>query len=465
MKTRFCPSPTGLMTLGNARTALFSYLYAHANGGNFLLRIEDTDRERSKKEYDQAIQADLRWLGLQWDEGPAHEVDEHGPYHQSERQAIYDDYYQRLQEATLAYPCFCSDEQLALTRRIQRSAGKPPRYSGVCRSLSQKDIQTKLAAGVQPTLRFRVPDNVEIRFTDLVRGEQIFQTNDIGDFIIRRADGKTSFMFCNAIDDALMSVTHALRGEDHLTNTPRQIMILQALGFEVPQYGHLSLIVGMDGSPLSKRHGSRSIQELRHEGFLPLAICNYMGRLGHYYANDKFMSMDELAEGFKIETLSKSPAKFNPQQLLYWQKEALQKLSEAEFWSWAGDDLRATIPIEKQALFAEMVKPNVTFPTDIRTWSDICFSSNSLIIDDADREILSQTDNRYFQEASQAYKKYNNDYQKIMEHIKNTLNLKGKALFQPLRVALTGKAHGPELAKLLLLLEPSVVLQRLQEHV
>lgn len=461
MKTRFCPSPTGFIHLGNARTALFNYLYAHAQGGHFLLRIEDTDRERFKPEYDQALQTDLQWLDLYWDEGPNKEGD--SPYYQSERQAIYDDYYQRLETAGFAYPCFCSEEQLALARKMQRSSGQAPRYSGKCRSLTEEDIAKKLADGVKPTLRFRVEDNCDVVFTDLVRGEQHFRTNDIGDFIIRRANGMASFMFCNAIDDALMGVTHAMRGEDHLTNTPRQILILQALGLMAPIYGHIALIVGLDGSPLSKRHGSRSILELRQSGFLPIALNNYMARLGHYYPNEEFMSLAQLAAEFKIASLSKSPAKFNLQQLHYWQKEAVMRLSMDEFWKWVGEAFTDAVPFDQKPLFVETIRPNVLFPEDVGFWVSICFQHQALLISEEDRQILVAAGNTYLETALEAYRQYGHNYQAIIDHLKEKLQIKGKALFQPLRIALTGQLHGPELAKLLLLMEASLVTQRLKE--
>lgn len=386
MKSRFCPSPTGLMHLGNARTALFNYLFAKSKDGIFLLRIEDTDVERSKETFDLGLQEDLRWLNLEWQEGPG--ADEgNGPYHQSKRQAIYDDYYQRLEEADQAYPCFCSEEQLRLSRKIQRSAGKPPRYAGTCRSLSAAEIEKKKAEGLQPALRFRVPDDEVVVFADLVRGEQRFQTNDIGDFIIRRANGTSPFMFCNAIDDALMGVSHVLRGEDHLTNTPRQLLILQALELPVPTYAHIALIVGPDGSPLSKRHGSRGIKELRDNGYLPLALTNYLARLGHYYASDELLSLAELAKGFNVESLSKSPAKFNAQQLDYWQKQTVNQLPNDDFWEWAGSELQSQIPTDKDDLFLTTVKPNVSFPRDVAYWVNVCFGK-TLNLETAQSELL-----------------------------------------------------------------------------
>jgi nondiscriminating glutamyl-tRNA synthetase len=455
VKTRFCPSPTGLLHIGNLRTALFSALFARSADGQFLLRIEDTDRQRSEERYAEQIEKDLQWLGLPWQEGPGHDQGR-GPYYQSQRAPIYDDYYQRLQAMGAAYPCFCSEEELALARKIQRSAGKPPRYPGTCQNLSPDQIEAKLAQGRRPTLRFRVPLHEEIRFTDLVRGEQSFKSGDIGDFIIRRADGTSPFLFCNAIDDALMEVTYVLRGEDHVANTPRQILILQMLGLPIPQYGHISLILAQDGSLLSKRHGSRSLVELRDAGYLPLAIVNYLARLGHYYGHDQLLSMAELATQFKLSSLSTSPAKYNPEQLLFWQKQTIERMTTDALWDWLGIEFFSSLPEEKRQGFLEVIKPNILFPADAYRWADIIFRDHVVI-----KDLQAASDPRYFAEALLAYERHGVQAQLILDHLKNTLNLKGKTLFQPLRLALTGEPHGPELGKLMALLTPETIKQRL----
>lgn len=265
VRTRFSPSPTGMLHLGNARAALFSALYAVKEKGVFILRIEDTDQVRSEQKYIKMLQDDLHWLGVNWQEGP----DIGGPYQpycQSGRHAIYEEHYQALEKKGLVYPCFCTDQELALNRKIQLSRGQAPRYPGTCRKLTQDEIQKRIAEGKPAALRFHVPDNVTIEFVDLVKGVQKFKGADIGDFIIRRAQGTASFMFSNAIDDSLMKVTHAIRGEDHLANTPRQLMILQALNLPTPQYAHLSLILSDDAAKLSKREGSFSLNDLSREG-------------------------------------------------------------------------------------------------------------------------------------------------------------------------------------------------------
>lgn len=461
MKTRFAPSPTGYMHLGNTRTALFSVLLAKAHRGNFLLRIEDTDSVRSEEIFTEHLQQDLRWLGLDWQEGPSVGGD-NGPYFQSHRHKIYDDYYQQLHSAGYAYPCFCSDQELAIARKVQLASGQPPRYAGTCRKLTDEQIAAKQAQGIKPTLRFRVPDNQVIRFTDFVRGEQQFQSNEIGDFIIRRGDGTAAFFFCNAIDDALMGVTHVLRGEDHLTNTPRQLMILQTLNLPIPSYGHMALIVGQDGSPLSKRHGSRSVKELREEGYLADAIRNYLGRLGHYYVNNNFMTLPELVAGFAIENLSKSPARFDPSQLLYWQKQAIQNLDANAMWDWLGTEVQATVPAEYKNVFIEMIKTNITFPREALQWAEVFFS-NVFSIDSEAQQFLQTVDKSFWQVAATAVKEQGANFKAVSEIIQQKLNVKGKALFHPLRLALTGRTDGPEMAKIFEMLGTEKIINRFEK--
>ncbi|EKD77550.1 MAG: hypothetical protein ACD_42C00298G0002 [uncultured bacterium] len=463
MKTRFCPSPTGYLHLGNVRTALFSVLYAMHEKGCFLLRIEDTDRTRSDDVFTQALIRDLRWLDLHWQEGVEVGGD-HGPYHQSERQAIYDDFYHQLIAKKMAYPCFCTEEQLTLHRALQQKSGKPPRYSGACRDLTQEQIAAKKAAGIKPTVRFRIPENEVIAFVDLVRGEQRFQTNDLGDFVIQRADGTAPFMYGNAIDDALMKVTHVLRGEDHLTNTPRQIAILTALNLPIPTYGHIALIVGSDGSPLSKRHGSRSIAALRDEGFLPMAIVNYLARLGHYYGHDNYLSLETLATEFKIDALVKSPAKFNEQQLLFWQTQSVLQLSHELFWQWAGDEVKSLVPDNKRDAFVAAIKPNVQFPEEVKQWAEALFTELPEW-NETQQSIIKTAGKNYFSEALIALEAYGSSSEKITTHLKEKCGVKGKALFMPLRIVLSGHEHGPDLAVLFSLISPQTMKRRFERGV
>ncbi len=463
VKTRFAPSPTGFMHLGNARTALFNALFAQQHQGSFLLRIEDTDQERSTDEFTQQLMRDLRWLGLQWQEGPECEG-EHAPYYQSQRGSVYDEFYQRLIDAGHAYPCFCSPAELSLSRKLQRASGQAPRYAGTCAHLSPEEVATKREQGLEPTLRFRVPRGEKIEFNDVVRGAQSFVSDDIGDFIIRRADGTPAFFFCNAIDDALMGVTHAFRGEDHITNTPRQIMLLKALGLPIPEYGHFSLILGHDGSPLSKRNGSMSVMELRDSGWLAEAVDNYLARLGHTYTNDDYMPLMTLAEQFSTQRLGRAPSRFDPQQMRHWQQSALAQNSDEQVWAWLDSETHAKVPAELQSMFISTVRPNVMFPAEAGEWADMLFGAELTVSDEA-REVLSTTEASFFNHALTALANSQGDYKALVDELKQTTGLKGKKLFMPLRAALTGVTHGPEMANLLPLMGLAKAEQRLQAAV
>lgn len=458
MKTRFAPSPTGFIHLGNARTALFSALFAQGHGGVFLLRIEDTDKERSTEEYIKSLCHDLKWLGIHWQEGEELGGDA-APYRQSERDSVYEHYYHRLQELGRAYPCFCSEEELELERKLQKASNQPPRYSGKCTRLSSADIEKKIAAGIKPTLRFAVEVGGVVKFTDLVKGEQSYKCDDVGDFIIRRNDGGSSFMFCNAIDDSLMEVTHVLRGEDHLTNTPRQLMILRALKLREPQYAHMALINGSDGSPLSKRNGSRSIQDLRQEGFLPIAVANYMARLGHYYEQNDLLTWVALAKHFSLERLGSSAARFDEDQLLFWQRTAVHSLSDLEFETWIGEVLN-TIPADKRDLLIDTIRDNVVFPKDAKHYADILFGKDFKL--EAHFDVVATAGGGFFEKMYEAIGMYGTDFTAISDFLTKELNVKGKALFQPIRVALTGELHGPKLGPIMELLGLEQVKARVQ---
>lgn len=458
-KTRFCPSPTGLIHLGNMRTALFNALYAASVQGTFLLRIEDTDLERSEVAYQDALMSDLQWLGLAWQEGPEVGGD-HAPYLQSQRQPIYDQYYDVLLSANRAYPCFCSEDDLAMSRKIQRSQGKPPRYTGTCAHLSDEEVAAKKAEGIAYALRFRVPTGEVILFQDLVKGEQRFASEDIGDFIIRRGDGTSPFLFCNAIDDALMGVTHALRGEDHVTNTPRQLMVLQALGLTPPQYGHISLIVGDDGAPLSKRNGSQSVQALRDKGYLPLAILNYLARLGHHYGNDGWMSIEQLQAQFSLGSLSSSPARFDLGQLDHWQRETMAQLDNNAFWAWCEPFVMGRVAVDRREAFADVVRANCFFPVDVQQWAD-CLCERFRVSSKLDHPAIESVTQAFFEAALASLGK-GEDYAGMTAAIKSACDVKGARLFMPLRWALTGVLGGPELPKIMAFLGNDECQARLQ---
>jgi len=439
-----------MLHLGNARAALFSALYAKKEQGIFLLRIEDTDVSRSDEKYIDILQNDLIWLGLHWQEGPGKDGG-NGPYWQSHRQKIYDSYYQQLETQNRAYPCFCTEQELAIHRKLQQSRGQPPRYSGLCRKLTKEQIAARLVAGEKPALRFLVPEHAVIEFMDLVKGSQHFKSDYIGDFIIRRADGTSSFMFCNAIDDSLMGVTHVIRGEDHLTNTPRQLMILQALGLRTAQYGHLSLITGDDGAPLSKRHGSFSLHDLREQGYLPIAVANYLARLSHAYDEQKLMDFSELAQRFQLEKISRASARFDKNQLLHWQKEVVMAMDAASCWQWIGEDIKNTIPYASQGLFIELAKNNFLFPEEIKQFATILFGEKLHHTED-NIAILKSTSKDLLTKVLEGIEQYDTDFPSLLNFLKSEVGLTGKQLYMPIRIALTGEQHGPELAKIAVLL-------------
>jgi len=452
--TRFAPSPTGSLHLGNARTALFSHLWARKTGGKFILRIEDTDLERSQDRFRDQLITDMRWLGLEWDEGP--DVGgPSGPYRQAERGEFYQGLYAQLSAEGRAYPCYCTAEDLELSRKLQRMSGKPPRYAGTCRGLTHAERAEREARGLKPTLRFAVPFDRQIEFTDAVHGPQRFATNDIGDFIIRREDGTPAFFFCNAVDDSAMGVTQVLRGDDHLTNTPRQLMLLDALGMRSPAYGHVGLLVGEDGAPLSKRHGSTSVHEFRERGFLSIAVLNHLFRLGHASDIDGWLPAAELPRHFRPQHLGRAPARFEVSQLMHWQKESLERLSAAEFRAWlAADD-----SIE----FIDLVRHNVILPADADSWRRVV-NGDLEPLGAEEKRIVEAAGGEFFSAALSAYAQSNGDLKLLTQRLKEQTGRKGPDLFMPLRVALTGHAHGPELALLLKLIPADLVRQRLRTH-
>lgn len=458
IKTRFAPSPTGLIHLGNARTALFNRFF----GEVFGVRIEDTDQSRSRLEFVEALLEDLTWLGLEWEFGPTVAIP--NEYFQSQRIAIYARYYSRLEENGLAYPCFCTAEELALTRKVQLSQGLPPKYSGKCAHLGPNEIAQKLAQGLKPALRFRVPTGQTVAFEDLIRGPQRFATDTIGDFIIRRADGTPSFFFCNAIDDALMGITHVLRGEDHLANTPRQLLILQALDLPAPRYGHIPLILGEDGAPLSKRNGSVSIKELREKGYLPQAVVNFLARLGHSYAEEKILSIPELTTNFRLEKVHLAPARFDPKQLDFWQTLAVRTVSDEDLWDWLGKAIRALIPPAAQDQFLTLVRSNCTFPNQAKIWAEILFC-DSYPITEAAQKVLVQTPPDFLRLALEAAYLHPENYSGFITALRVHSGRRGKELFEPLRAALTGRLDGPELGQIYALLGPKRVSRRLAEPI
>jgi glutamyl-tRNA synthetase len=332
VRVRFAPAPTGHLHVGGARTALFNYLFARRHKGAFLLRLEDTDPARSSEEYYDSIIDALTWLGLEWDEGP--EVGgKYGPYRQSERRAVYDEYLDKLRESGGAYECFCTPEELDERRERMRAAGEAPRYDGRCADLSPAERERLAQQGPKPCLRFRLDQEADLAFDDLIRGRVEIKAADLDDFVIARPDGSPTYNFVCAVDDATMAISHVIRGEDHISNTPRQIAVSRALGFEPATFAHVPLLLGPYKSRLSKRHGAKAVSEYKEEGYLPEAFVNFLALLGWSYDEEReLFTLKELKKVFSLERVVKKGAVFDVDKLKWMNGVYLRKLSAEELF-------------------------------------------------------------------------------------------------------------------------------------
>lgn len=301
LRVRFAPSPTGYLHVGGARTALFNWLLARKQGGTFILRIEDTDVERSTKESVDAILQGMQWLGLEWDEGP---------YYQSDNFELYKEFVRKLQDEGKAYKCYCSADELESKRELAMKEGRKPKYDGTCRERADQPDAPHV-------VRFRAPQGGEVAFDDLIKGRIAFPAEELDDLVIQRTDGTPTYNFCVVIDDASMRITTVIRGDDHVNNTPRQIQLYQALGFPVPQFAHVPMILGADKARLSKRHGATSVIAYRDMGFLPEALLNYLVRLGWSHGDDEIFSLDEMIQKFDVNNVGRSASVFNTEKLLW----------------------------------------------------------------------------------------------------------------------------------------------------
>jgi nondiscriminating glutamyl-tRNA synthetase len=464
MRLRFAPSPTGQLHVGNARTALFNWLLARGSDAAFVLRIEDTDVERSTLESEAAILRDLRWLGLDWDEGP--DVGGPcGPYRQSERLHLYGSYAKELLSAGQAYYCFCSPAQLEADRAADMAAVRPVRYSGRCRQIVRADAEERIAAGERPAIRFLVPEHREVVFADAVRGDVRFQSDVIGDPVIMRASGTPAYNFAVVVDDALMAITHVIRGEDHIPNTPRQLLLYEALGFAPPTFAHLSLVMGPDHAPLSKRHGATSVAEFRSKGYLPEALVNYLALIGwsprsKAGADTELMPIGELARRFSLDAVVLSAGVFDAEKLAWVNRHYLKTAAPARiaelsipFFRNAGFDMA---PHAQGLEFLAMVLPVASASVDrldqvpARLAFLFDFSPEAALADpavaaemraDGPRAVV-----RALAEQLAGAPRLNRDrFRAIAAAVKAKTGQKGRALFHPIRVALTGRAEGPEL--------------------
>jgi len=459
MRLRFAPSPTGQLHVGNARTALFNWLLARGQGGTFILRIEDTDFERSTRESERSVIEDLHWLGLEWSEG----IDvggEHGPYRQSERLHIYRAHAVELMSTGHAYHCFCSAEMLEADRTAALAAGQPPKYVGRCRQIPRDEARRRIEHGEAAVIRFRVPEHRDVSFDDMVRGTVTINTDVIGDPVIVRSDGVPAYNYAVVIDDALMEITHVIRGEDHISNTPRQILIFEAFGWRPPAFAHVSLVMGPDHSPLSKRHGATSVAEFRARGYLPEALTNYLALLGWSPGEDEeLVPMDELAPRFRLQDVGHSAGVFDIDKLAWVNRHYLKAAD-------AGRLVRLSIPYLRQrewiseatssdVAFLESIIPAAAASVDrleqvpARLGFLFDYSATRALAEPSVRaEALASRDviTALAEELRQSERLRDREaFRAAASRIRGRTGQKGKALFHPMRLALTGEPEGLEL--------------------
>jgi len=477
IRVRYAPSPTGHLHIGNARTALFNYLFARSRGGKFVIRIEDTDQKRNIEGGEQSQLKYLKWLGMDWDEG----VDiggPYGPYRQSERTDIYKKYYEDLLERGLAYKCYCTEEELEAEREAQLARGEMPRYSGKCRHLTKEQQEALEAEGRQPSIRFRVPEGKIYEFDDIVKDHVSFESDGIGDFVIVKKDGMPTYNFAVAIDDHLMGMTHVLRGDDHISNTPKQLMIYEAFGWEPPKFGHMTLIVNENRKKLSKRDESiiQFIEQYEELGYLPEALFNFIALLGWSpKGEEEIFSREEFIEIFDPARLSKSPAVFDKQKLMWMNNQYMKQLELDKVVELslphlikAGRVSENLSPDEEQWVrkLIALYQEQMSYGAEIVELSELFFKDKIEYNEDA-KAILSE------EQVPEVLKSFLNkireldvfeaaEIKKTIKAVQKETGHKGKKLFMPIRVAVTGQMHGPELPNTIELLGKDKVVERIE---
>ena len=476
MRVRFAPSPTGHLHIGGARTALFNWFFARHTDGTFILRIEDTDRKRSADRYEKAIIDDLRYLGLDWDEGLGI-GGKYEPYRQSERFPLYRKYAKKLLKEKKAYYCYCAEVELEARRKEALRKGQTPRYDGRCRNLRKEEIKRYEREGRKPTIRFKAPKK-KVVVSDLVRGEVTFGADALGDFIILRSDGVAAFNFANIIDDMTMAITHVIRGEDHLSNTPRQILLYQALGIEPPKFAHISMILGPDRARLSKRHGATAIAEYRKKGYLPEAVVSYLALLGWYPPDgEEIKSIKELIKEFSLDDVSKSSAIFDNQKLAwmngsYIRSTSLKKITDLAipYLKEAGYLKGRITPAKKKWLLKviEATRTHLDYLAQIPEETETFFTKEIKISKEVRKILKKESSKRVLSALRNKLKEVNEitdkNFKPLMKEIAKETGYKGKDLYLPIRIALTGKNRGPELYLILPLLGKRECLKRLPKY-
>ncbi|MBN2243475.1 MAG: glutamate--tRNA ligase [Acidobacteria bacterium] len=469
VRVRFAPSPTGFLHVGNVRTALFNWLFARHNRGTFLLRIEDTDAERSELRFERQLLEDLRWLGLDWNEGIETGGD-CGPYRQSERYTVYQEFAGRLLDEGRAFPCFCTEEELDAVRRAQLERNETPRYSGKCRNLSRQEAAARRESGEPSTLRLRVRPGT-VGFTDLVFGRVDIETAQISDPILLRSDGSPTYNFCCVVDDLLMKISHVIRGEGHLSNAHRQILIYEALGAALPQFAHLSTILGPDGQKLSKRHGATSVREFRVQGYLPEALGNYLALLGWSPSEDgkELMSLDEIAAEFNLTRIQKSPATFDCRKLDWMNRNYINRAGDGvladlsrDFFVQAGlipPDADSRILDWLRRVIA-LIKTRVDHLDQLPAEAAVVYGPDpdAPPLDEEAAQILGTPEGKavaaeFVRLVDAGPGMTPESYREMVSKVKEATRQKGRTLFHSIRAALTGRGSGPDLETLISLYE------------
>ncbi|TYR78497.1 glutamate--tRNA ligase [Priestia megaterium] len=477
VRVRYAPSPTGHLHIGNARTALFNYLFAKNQNGKFIIRIEDTDQKRNIEGGEESQLRYLKWLGMEWDES----IDvggEHGPYRQSERTEIYQKYTQELLEKGLAYHCYCTEEELEKEREEQSANGQMPRYSGKCRNLTEEQRLAFEAEGRQPSVRFRVPSDTVIKFDDIVKGEVSFESDGIGDFVIVKKDGTPTYNYAVAIDDYLMKMTHVLRGDDHISNTPKQLMIYQALGWTPPTFGHMTLIVNESRRKLSKRDESiiQFIEQYKDLGYLPEALFNFIAMLGWSpVGEEEIFSKEQFIELFDPARLSKSPALFDTNKLRWMNNQYMKQLELDQVVELSLPHLVKAGKVEEQMddetakwvrELISLYQEQMSYGAEIVELTEMFFKQEIEYNREAkqvlDEEQVSEVLKAFSEEIKALDAFSPEEIKAATKAVQKVTGHKGKKLFMPIRVATTGQTHGPELPKAISLLGKETVLARLE---
>ena len=463
VRVRFAPSPTGNLHVGGARTALFNWLYARNLGGKLILRVEDTDQARSTRESEDAMVRDLKWLGLDWDEGPDC-GGPYGPYRQSERQAIYKQLAMQLVEEGHAYPCFCTDKELTMMKEEQEAKKLPPKYTGKWATASEEEVDAEMAKGTPFVYRFRVPEGERIEIDDMIRGKVGWDTDTLGDFVLLRSNGLPVYNFCVAVDDATMGITHVLRAEEHLPNTLRQALVYDALKFPRPKFGHMSLILAPDRSKLSKRHGATSVGQFKDQGYLNKTMINYLSLLGWNDGTEQeIYETEELVKVFSTDRINKSPAVFDVVKLNWMNGKHIRLLPEEEQVAMIGavlvnEGLAASADSDfvKKAVKLcangiELVEDAAKEVRDILAYDlagNVSDEKMKKVLEDDFGEIADAVI-AGFESGELAAAIEANDFKKFVNGIGKTLDRKGKRLFMPVRIALTGRMQGPDVGEVL----------------